>query len=74
MVIHDDRKRVYGVRYLSTAEAAEVVGVGRMTLYRWCKEGLLPSSNISTGDRPRYRIAEADLHAYMEDRKAGAAA
>jgi excisionase family DNA binding protein len=62
------------MRYLSTAEAAEVFGVGRMTVYRWCKEGQLPCSDISNGDRPKFRIAEADIHAFMQDRKAGAAA
>jgi excisionase family DNA binding protein len=62
------------VRYLSTAEAAGVVGVGRMTMLRWCKEGKIPCSDIGNDRKPRYRIAEADLHAYMESRKQGAAA
>ena len=62
------------MRYLSTAEAAAIVGVGRMTMYRWCKEGRIPSSDIGTALKPRYRIAETDLRGYMEARKAGAAA
>lgn len=53
-------------RYLSTPEVARMLGVGRMTIWRWCKDGTLPASNISKTTRPLYRIAESAVHAYLE--------
>jgi excisionase family DNA binding protein len=57
------------MRYLSTAEGAEVIGITRLTMSRWCKDGRIPCSDIGTATKPRYRIAETDLHAYMESLK-----
>lgn len=55
-----------GTRYLSTDAAAQKLGVGRMTIWRWCKNGKLPASNIADeGQRPRFRIAESVIENYM---------
>lgn len=55
-----------GLRYLTSEQAAEVLGVDSNTIRRRVHEGKIRWSNIGTPERPRIRISEDDLHAYME--------
>lgn len=53
----------------STAEAADLLSVTPMTVYRWIKAGYLPASNVGKpGGRVKIRISEDDLRRYIEDR------
>jgi excisionase family DNA binding protein len=63
------------LRYLSTTEAAEVIGVSPNTVrgYIESKTDPLPAFDISSTDRKRWRIAEDDLRAYMSKRPKKAA-
>lgn len=56
------------VRYLSTAEAAKVLGIGETAMRDIVNSGGLPHSNIGSDKRPRIRIREDDLHGYMASR------
>jgi predicted site-specific integrase-resolvase len=59
------------LRYLSTTEAAEAIGVSPNTIraYIDADDDPLPAFNISGDDeKPRWRINEDDLRAYMSKR------
>jgi excisionase family DNA binding protein len=62
------------MRYLSTKQAGEVIGVTQVTIQRMCAKGLIPFSDIGTPERARIRIAESDLIAYMDSKKSEPAA
>lgn len=52
-----------GTRYLTTREAAVVLGVSKMTLWRYVQEGLIPAEQTAEGGW--YRIRRADLEKYI---------
>lgn len=53
----------------STAEAAELLSVSPMTVWRWVTAGYLPASNVGEpGKRPKIRISEDDLRRFIDDR------
>lgn len=53
----------------STAEAAELLSVKPITVFRWIKAGYLPASNIGKpGGRPKIRVSEDDLRRFIADR------
>jgi excisionase family DNA binding protein len=53
------------LRYLSTSEAAEIVGVSTTTMRTYVSEGRIPYTDIGRNGRPRIRIKEADLDTFM---------
>jgi excisionase family DNA binding protein len=57
------------LRYLSTAQAAEIVGVSTTTMRTYVDEGRVPYTDIGRNGRPRIRISEDDLHKFMEANK-----
>lgn len=58
------------MRYLSTVSAARVMDVSRQFVARAIKDGTLPARNLAPdGKRPIYRVAEADIHAFMKGRR-----
>jgi uncharacterized protein YjcR len=59
------------LRYLTTAEAAKAIGVSPNTVRAWIDADAdpLPAFNISgDDDKPRWRINEDHLRAYMDKR------
>ena len=62
------------LRYLSVKEAAKALGVSVHTVYRAIDRRELRWSDIGTGARPRVRIAEADLRAWMDSRASSSSA
>lgn len=55
------------IRAYSVAEAAERIGVNRATVHRWVIAGRLPAFDIGApGGRPRFRITEQDLRAFID--------
>lgn len=59
-------------KVLNMEEAAERLGVGRRTVYRLIAQGELRAVNVSpsgaAGRRPRMRVREDDLAAFIESR------
>lgn len=66
------RAGVPAPEFYSIGEAAVVVGLSPDHVRRAVVGGTLACSNVGTAARPTYRIARADLLAWMERRKAGA--
>jgi len=59
------------LRYLSTAQAADIVGVSETTMRTYVSEGRIPYTDIGRNGRPRIRIKEDDVEKFMaEGRKA----
>lgn len=56
------------MRYLPTSEVAERLGCSHDTALRRIRDGELPAINISTGVRPRFRVTDVDLEAFLEAR------
>lgn len=55
------------LRVYSSAELADLLGVTRSTVHRWIISGRLDAHNIGAPDgRPRLRITEAGLRAFLE--------
>jgi excisionase family DNA binding protein len=46
-------------------ETAKLLKVSRMTAWRLVRDGKLRAINIGSDDRPRYRVTENDLEAYI---------
>ena len=57
--------------FYSIRQAAAVVGVSPDHIRRAVVSGTLPCANVGTAGRPTYRIARADLLAWVEKQKAG---
>jgi excisionase family DNA binding protein len=59
------------VKYVTVAEAAELLKVNCQKIRRWIAAGELPAANIAlskSGERPRYRISEAALQRFLASR------
>lgn len=56
------------LRYLTTAQAAEIVGVGTTTMRALIEDGGIRWTDIGRNGRPRIRIAEDDLRDWMTTR------
>lgn len=57
------------MRYLSTRETAEAIGVTRITILRLIHAGEIRAANIApAGVQARYRISEDELRRFMESR------
>ena len=52
-------------RLLTAREAAERLGVEKITIVRWLRSGRLPG--IKIGTRGDWRIRASELDAYIED-------
>lgn len=58
------------LRYLSTAEAAKVVGISKTTMGLYIAEpDGPPTYDIGRNGRPRIRIREDELHEWMKSRE-----
>ena len=58
--------------YLSVPAIAERLGVDQHRVLNWVHSGQLSAVNIGDGHkRPRFRIAEVDLAAFLAGRSAG---
>jgi excisionase family DNA binding protein len=62
-------------RYLTVAEVAAMLRIGRQTVYRLVWGGELPYINVATAGarRARIRIRESAVHQHMTSRERGAA-
>jgi transposase len=57
------------LRYLSTAEAAKVVGVSENTMRDWFNDPDGPQTeDVGRNGRPRLRVREDRLHDWMDRR------
>jgi len=65
------RRAVQPPEFYSIKQAAGVVGVSPDHIRRAVVGGSLAASNVGTPSRPTYRIARADLLAWVELGKAG---
>lgn len=61
-------------KYLSPEDVAALLGVRVETVRDWLRSGHLPGSNVGMGARPLWRISESELSAWLEARRAKAAA
>jgi excisionase family DNA binding protein len=59
----------YPLRYLSTSEAAEIIGVSTTTMRTYVSRGEVPFTDVGRNGRPRIRILEDDLRHFMEERR-----
>ena len=59
--------RLRARRYLSTGEAARLLGVSRRTVTAWCEDGTLRTRERAS-DRERYQIVRSDVERLKEDR------
>ncbi|GGI92992.1 excisionase [Saccharopolyspora subtropica] len=50
------------VRFLTVAEVAKLMRVSKMTVYRLVHAGELPAARVGRS----FRVAEKDVHAYLE--------
>jgi excisionase family DNA binding protein len=57
------------LRYLSTSEAADIIGVSTTTMRSYVSGGEIPFTDVGRNGRPRIRISEDDLRRFMEARK-----
>ena len=57
-------------KYLSSLVAAELLGVNDEKIRRWIADGSLKAFNVTqdASNRPRWRISEDDLRAFLETR------
>jgi len=55
-----------GKKIFTLAEAADICGVTRMTMWRWVKSGSVSSSKTTGG---HYRIARSDLILFMKNNR-----
>ena len=55
------------MRYLTTKQVADQMGVTPATVRVWIQTRGLRAQYIGGGDRPKIRISEADLQAWVED-------
>lgn len=62
-------------RYLTTAQAAELLLCAADKITDWIHSGQLPAVDISThqGGKARWRIAAADLEAFLASRRSSPA-
>lgn len=56
------------LRYLTTAEAADALGVSSNTVRAYIDAKVLPAFDIAIKGRKRLRISEDDLRAFMDQR------
>ena len=60
-------------KYLTTAQAAEMLVVAPDKIGDWIKSGQLPAVNVAvhSGGKARWRIAAADLERFLASRRTG---
>lgn len=58
------------LRYLSTKDAAKIIGVHPNTMRCYVEDGEIAYVDIGRHGRPRIRISEDELRAFM-DKRAG---
>ena len=56
------------VRFLTVAEVAKLMRVSKMTVYRLVHAGELPAARVGRS----FRVAEKDVHEYLESSYHGA--
>ncbi|MGQ0847483.1 MAG: helix-turn-helix domain-containing protein [Sporichthyaceae bacterium] len=60
-----------GHRAYSTAELADLFGVARQTVARWIATGSLVAFDIGSPGRPRLRVTEGSVAAFIAERRLG---
>ena len=55
-------------RLLTPPKVAQILGTGADQVLAWIRLGELKASNLSLSDRPRWKIAPADLQRFLDDR------
>jgi excisionase family DNA binding protein len=63
------RENVPDTPTLTVTEAARLLRVKRDTILAWINSGKLPAMNTGRGQRPRYRLARADLDSFFDQPK-----
>jgi excisionase family DNA binding protein len=60
-----------GMRHLSPAAVARLLGVRHSKVFSWIRSGELRAANLATvpGSTPRYRISPAALSAFLSARE-----
>lgn len=53
------------MRWLTTAQAGEAIAVSEATVRRWVDQGRIEAVNVGSVARPRFRISEDALAAFM---------
>lgn len=58
--------------FFTVGELSKMLGVGPNTVLQWIHDGSLRATNVSptAGNRPRWRIAEADFEEFLSARAA----
>lgn len=51
----------------TTAEAGQILGVTGVTVWRWVNAGRIRAVDIGAGDKPKLRIRDDDLQAFIEE-------
>jgi hypothetical protein len=54
--------------HYSIAEAAPLIGKSEDTITRWCKSGKLPAIPERFGSRQSFRIPQASMRVYFQER------
>lgn len=62
------------LRYLTTKQAAAIVGISETTMREVVNRGEIRWSDVGHGKRSRVRIAESDLRAWMDSRASSSSA
>ena len=55
--------------FLRTTQVAEALEVSRSTVVTLIRTGELAAINVGTRERPEYRVAGAELEAFLERRR-----
>lgn len=58
---------------ISSLEAAEILGISRVTVLKWYRKGLLPGYKLGTHTSP-VRFDRAGILRFLEERKAASPA
>ncbi len=58
------------MKWLSPPQIGKMLGVDPAKVIGWIRRGELKAVNVSDGSRPRFRIKESDLDAFLERRSA----
>lgn len=62
-------QKMIATKRLSTAQASVRLGISPESVGTLIKKGLLPALNLSSGNRPHYKIDEDDLARFIESRR-----
>ncbi len=55
-------------RFLTPPQVAKILGTHASRVLSWIQSGALKASNLSEGDRPRWKVAPDDLQRFLDSR------